>query len=188
MNTTPGYSNVRSTIRPTLPHLVWMEDVILRLHRRMACISAIREACGVGSKLARCGFIIEHRVSPAPRPWKPLAVLFHDEHLFENVRYFHDERSLRAQLVLPLQLHDHGAIRKFLAVAGHAAFVCAYHLRIGDDPVVAKTNFTFAVVILELAGTVTGARLSGSRRVASKYPHNIGESCDQRRTFQTVRY
>src|SRR6202042_2655902 len=69
----------------------------------------------------------------APRLWKPLAVLFHDEHLLEDVGHLYDERSLCALLLLPLQLYDHGSIWKLLAVVGYAGFICADHLRIGDD-------------------------------------------------------
>src|SRR5262245_41277589 len=56
------------------PLLVWMKDVVLRLHRHMACVPAI--GCSrVGYKLVGRGVIVEQGISPAARVRKPLAVL-----------------------------------------------------------------------------------------------------------------
>src|SRR5271154_297816 len=85
--------------------LVRVEDVVLRLHWRMARVSAVGEAFGVGRELVRCGFVVEHRVSPPAAFRKSLAVLFHDENLTEDVWPLDDERGLRALLQLPLELH-----------------------------------------------------------------------------------
>jgi len=113
--------------------LVWVEDVVLRLHRRMTRVAAIREAFGIGRELIRCGFVVEHRVSPAATFRKSLAVLFHDESLAEDVWHLDDERGFSALFVLPLELHDHGAIGKRLAVARNAGLECLDHRGIGHD-------------------------------------------------------
>src|SRR5271154_5040256 len=110
-----------------------MEDVVLRLHWRMARVSAVREAFGIGRELVRCGFVVEHRVSPPAAFRKSLAVLFHDENLGKDVWHLYDERGLRALLQLPLELHDHGALRKRPAVAGNAGLVRLDHGGISDD-------------------------------------------------------
>src|SRR5438132_2495139 len=81
----------------------------------------------------RCGFVVEHRVSPPAAFRKSLAVLFDDESLGKDVWHIHDEGGLCALLRLPLELHDHGAIRERLAAARNAGFVRLDHRRIGDD-------------------------------------------------------
>src|SRR5271169_6332353 len=99
----------------------------------MTRVSAVGEAFGIGRELVRGGIVVEHRVSPPAGLRKSLAVLFHDESLGEHVWHLHDERGLRALLMLPLELRDHGAIRERLAVAGDAGLVRLNHGRIGDD-------------------------------------------------------
>src|ERR1700677_4753412 len=90
-------------------------------------------ARGIGRELARWDIVVEHRVSPPAGCRKSLAVLFHDESLGKEVWHIHIELCLRALLLLPLQLHNHGAIRKSLAAAGNAGLECVDHCRIGDD-------------------------------------------------------
>src|SRR6202166_2634967 len=75
--------------------LVWVEDVVLRLHWRMARVSAVGEAFGIGRELVRCGFVVEHRVSPPTAFRKSLAVLFHEERLGKDVWHIHHEGRLR---------------------------------------------------------------------------------------------
>src|SRR6266403_3754511 len=99
----------------------------------MARVSAVGGALSIGRELVRCGFVVEHRVSPSAALRKSLAVLFDDESLGEDVWHIHDERGLRALLRLPLELYDHGAIRERLAVARNAGLVRLDHGRIGDD-------------------------------------------------------
>src|SRR5208337_576546 len=55
---TEGWEERNSTL------LVWVEDVILCFYCRMARVSAVREACGIGRELVRCGIVVEYRVSP----------------------------------------------------------------------------------------------------------------------------
>src|SRR5580658_2276988 len=113
--------------------LVRVEDVVLRLHRRMARVSAVGEAFGIGRELVRCDVVVEHRVSPPAGFRKSLAVFFHHEGLGKEVWHVHGELGLRTLLLLPLELHDHGALRERLAVAGNTGLVRRDHLRIGDD-------------------------------------------------------
>src|SRR5580692_7000002 len=75
--------------------LVWMEDVVFRLHRRVARVSAVREAFGIGGELVRCRVVVEHRVSPPAAFRKSLAILFHHESLGKDVGHIHGERGLR---------------------------------------------------------------------------------------------
>jgi hypothetical protein len=110
-----------------------VEDVVLRLHGRMASVAAVGKAFGVGGELARHRIVVEHRVAPAAGFRKSLAVFFHDESLGKDVWHIHRELGLRALLLLPLELHDHRAVRESLAVKGNAGLVCRDHLRIGDD-------------------------------------------------------
>src|SRR6202041_3631839 len=115
-----------------LTFLVRVENVVLRLHRRVARVSAVWGA-GIGRELVRYRVVVEQRVSPTAGFRKSLAVLFHDKSLGEDVWHVHDEGSLGALFRLPLELHDHGAIRERLAVARSAGLVRVDHLRIGDD-------------------------------------------------------
>src|SRR5580692_11450627 len=110
-----------------------MEDVVLRLDRRMARISAVRRTFGIGRELIGCGVVVEHRVSPSAAFRKSLAVLFHHESLGKDVCHFHDERGLRALLQLPLELDDARPLRERLAVTGDAGFVRVDHCGIRDD-------------------------------------------------------
>src|SRR5579862_2004830 len=93
---------------PGSTFLVRVKDVVLRLHRSMARVSAVRWA-GIGRKLVRCRFVVEHRISPPSAFRKSLAVLFHHENLAKDIGHIHSERSLGALLRLPLQLYDHRA-------------------------------------------------------------------------------
>src|SRR5271169_1362832 len=97
--------------------LVRVEDVVLRLHGRVARVSAVRGAAGIGRELVGCSIVVEQRVSPFPAFRKSLAVLFHEEGLREDVWHIHNEGGLRAPLELPLELRNHGAIRERLTVA-----------------------------------------------------------------------
>src|SRR5580692_3929095 len=110
-----------------------MEDVVLRLDRRMARISAVRRTFGIGRELIGCGVVVEHRISPSAAFRKSLAVLFHHESLGKDVWHFHGKRGLRALLQLPLELDDHGPLRESLAVTGDAGFICVDHRGIRDD-------------------------------------------------------
>src|SRR5580658_1510710 len=110
-----------------------MEDVVLRLDRRMARISAVRRAFGIGRELVRCGIVVEHSVSPPAAFRKSLAVLFHHESLGKDVWHFHGKRGLGALLQLPLELDDHGPLREGLAVTGYAGFIRVDHRGIRDD-------------------------------------------------------
>ena len=49
------------------------------------------------------------------------------------VWHIHGELGLRALLLLPLELYDHGAFWERLAIARNACLVRGDHLRIGDD-------------------------------------------------------
>src|ERR1700683_3435871 len=102
--------------------LVRVKNVVLRLHSRMARVSAVRRA-GVGAELVRRRIVVEQRVSPSAAFGKSVAVLFHDESLLENVRHINDEGGLGALLRLSLELHDLGAVRERLAVPGDARLV-----------------------------------------------------------------
>src|SRR5690348_17743962 len=73
--------------------LVGMEDVVLCLHGHVARMPAVRRT-GVGRKLVGRGIVIEQRVSPPSAVRKPLAVLFNDEGLRENIRHIDDKGSL----------------------------------------------------------------------------------------------
>src|ERR1700738_3471710 len=95
--------------------------------------STVWGTAGIGRKLVRCGFVVEHRVSPSAAFRKSLAVLFDDEGLGKDVWYIADEGGLRALLRFPLELRDLGAIRERLAVAWNAGLVRRDHGRIGDD-------------------------------------------------------
>src|SRR6516165_11790608 len=99
-----------------------MEDVVLLLHRHMACVPAIGGS-RVGYKLVGRGVIVEQGVSPAAGVRKPLAVLLDDERLRESVRHIHDEGGLRALPEAPLELRDLGAFWERLTVAGNAGLV-----------------------------------------------------------------
>src|SRR5262245_3999252 len=114
------------------PLLIRVEDVVLALHRHMACVPAVGGG-GVSGKLTARGIVVEQGVSPAARRWKPSAVLFDDECLREDIRHIHDEGGLRALLRLPLQLRDLGPFREGLAVAGNASLVGVDHRRVGYD-------------------------------------------------------
>src|SRR5271170_6854773 len=81
--------------------LVRVEDVVLRLHWRMARVSAVREAFGVGGELVRGSIVVEDSVSPPAAFRESLAVLFHDESLLKDVWHVHDEGGLGALLGLP---------------------------------------------------------------------------------------
>src|SRR3954447_9006829 len=107
----------------SLALLVRMEDVVLRLHCRMARMSAVGEAFGIGRKLVRCRVVVEHRISPAAAFRKFLAVLFDHESLFKNVWHLDDEGRLRTLLLCPLQLRNLAAIRKGLPIARNAGLV-----------------------------------------------------------------
>src|SRR5882724_7360042 len=98
----------------------------------MARMSAVRWT-GIGSELVGCGLVVEERVSPSAAFRKSLAVFFHDKGLSKDVRHIDRERSFSALFRLPLELHDSGAIRERLAVAGNTGLVCLDHGRIGDD-------------------------------------------------------
>src|SRR5260370_8194980 len=93
----------------------------------MARVSAVGGALSIGRELVRCGFVVEHRVSPSAAFRESLAVLFHDECLAKDVWNIHDEGGLRALLRLPLDFRDHGALRERWAFARNAAFVRFYH-------------------------------------------------------------
>src|SRR5580698_1365263 len=110
-----------------------MEYVVLCLHGRVARVSAVRKARGIGGETARWDIVVEHRVSPPAGCRKSLAILFHDESLGKEVWHIHIELCLCALLLLPLELDDHGAIRKRLAAAGNAGLEGRDHGRIGDD-------------------------------------------------------
>src|SRR5215471_5483132 len=56
------------------PLLVGMEDIVLVLHRQMACVPAV-SGSRIGCKLIGPGIIVEQGVSPAAGVWKSLAVL-----------------------------------------------------------------------------------------------------------------
>src|SRR5580698_6153012 len=101
-----------------------MENVVLRLHDRMAGVPAVRKAFRIGSVRAGCGIVIDYRISPAASLREFFAVLFHDESLAKDVWNIHGELGLRALLWLPLQLHDLCAFRKSLTVAWDARLVC----------------------------------------------------------------
>src|ERR1700731_1842407 len=93
-----GRKGPRSTSRRAArasPFLVRMEDIVLDLHGHMARVSAIRGA-GIGRELVGCGFVVKECVSPAAGLREPLAVLFDDESLREDVRHIHREGGLRA--------------------------------------------------------------------------------------------
>src|SRR4029453_12490258 len=100
-----------------------MEDVILALHRNVACLAAVGWGVLVGCPLVGLGVIVEERVPPAAGLRKPLAVLLDDESLGEYVGHIDVERLHGGLLRLPLQLHDLGALGERLAVAGHAGLV-----------------------------------------------------------------
>ena len=55
--------------------------MILRFHRHMARMSAVRVATGIGRELVGCGVVVEQRVSPSAAFREFLAVFFHDESL-----------------------------------------------------------------------------------------------------------
>src|SRR5580693_7074914 len=110
-----------------------MEDVVLRLDRRMARISAVRVTFGIGRELIGCGVVVEYGVSPSAAFRKSFAVLFHHESLGKDVWHFHGERGLRALLQLPLELDDPGPLRERLAVTGDAGFIRVDHRGIRDD-------------------------------------------------------
>src|SRR5580658_2805515 len=110
-----------------------MEDIVLRLHWRMARISAVRRTFGIGRELIGRGVVVEHRVAPSAAFRKSLAVLFHHESLGKDVWHFHGERGLRALLQLPLELDDPRPLRERLAVTGDAGFVRVDHRGIRDD-------------------------------------------------------
>src|SRR6185295_14317629 len=97
-----------------------MEDVVLRFHGDMACMSAVRDARRIGRETVGLGVVVEQRVSPPATLRKSLAVLLHEERLGEDVGYIHDERSLCALFWLPLELRDLGAIRESLTVGWNA--------------------------------------------------------------------
>src|ERR1700679_696664 len=97
-----------------------MEDVVFGLDRGMTCVSAVGGALGVGRELVRWGIVVEDRVSPTSACRKSPAVLFHDESLAKGVGHIDVEGGLGALLLRPLELHDHGAIRKSAAVARNA--------------------------------------------------------------------
>src|SRR5579872_165152 len=110
-----------------------MEDVVFRFHGRVARLSAVGEAFGIGRKLVRGGILVEHRISPPSALRESLAVFFDDESFSKDVWHIHYKWSLRTFLRFPLELDDHRAIREWLAVDGNAGFERFDHRRIGDD-------------------------------------------------------
>src|SRR6266446_4116351 len=114
------------------PLLVRVEDVVLRLYRYMACVTAVGFGL-VGCHLAGRGVMVEECISPAAGLRKSLAVLLDEERLRGGGRYIHDEGGLRALLEAPLELRDLGAFRETLAVARNAGLVRLDHGRVADD-------------------------------------------------------
>jgi hypothetical protein len=78
---------------------------------------------GIGRVLVPYGLVVEQRVSPSAAFRKSLALLFDDESLGKDVWHIHDEGGLCTLLRLALELHDHGAIREWLAVARNTGLV-----------------------------------------------------------------
>src|SRR3954469_18023297 len=115
-----------------LPVLIRVEDVVLALYRHMTRVTTVGGR-RIGRKLAAGGVVVEHSVPPTAGRRKFSAVFLDDESLGEDVRHIDDELGIRALLRLPLQLHDPGAVRKSLAVAGNAGLVSLDHRRVGDD-------------------------------------------------------
>ena len=76
----------------------------------------------VGRERVGLSAIIEQSITPAARFRKPHAVLLDDKCLREDVRHIHVEGRLHTLLRFPLQLHDLGAFRERLAIAGNARF------------------------------------------------------------------
>src|SRR6266851_4932579 len=106
------------------------EDVVLRLHDRMACMPAIA-AASFGRERAGCSVVVELGVPPAGAAREPLAVLGDEQHVLQRVRYLHVERRLRVLLLRPLDLDDRGAFRERLAVEGNAGLVGRDHGGVG---------------------------------------------------------
>src|SRR5437764_1934268 len=92
----PAFIAIRFRASIALPGstlLVRMEDVVLRLHDRVARVSTVGEAFGIGGELVRCGIVVEHRVSPPASFRKSVGVLLHDESLTKDVWHIHGELS-----------------------------------------------------------------------------------------------
>src|SRR5262245_18763536 len=88
-----GVLHVAGTRDSTL--LVRVEDVVLALHRYMACVPAVGFGL-VGRHLAGRDVMVEEGVSPAAGLRKPLAVLLDEESMSGGVRHIHDEGGRRA--------------------------------------------------------------------------------------------
>src|ERR1700690_4374707 len=132
----PGLVSALSALRMTmrcLTLLVRVEDVVLRFHWRMARISAVWGAFGVGSERVRRSVVVEHRISPAAAFRESLAVLLHHKSLRKDIGHIHGERRFRAFLRLPLEFRDHVAIRKWRAVSQHSGLKHLDHRWIADD-------------------------------------------------------
>src|ERR1043166_7761261 len=84
-----GRTADRGPIQPRSTLLVPVEDIVLCLHGQMARISAVGMGRGIGSELARRGVVVEHRISPAARLRKSLAVFFHHESLLKNIGHIY---------------------------------------------------------------------------------------------------
>src|SRR5271156_1068758 len=78
------------------PHLVGMEDVILRLHFHMTHVPARGGATFIGLVSGRRRVIVELCVPPAAGPRKSLADLLHEEKVRQSIRHVYDERGFRA--------------------------------------------------------------------------------------------
>src|SRR6266851_9773114 len=98
------------------------EDVVLRLHDRMAGMPAIA-AASLGRERAGGSVVVELGVPPAGAAREPLAVLGDEQHVLQRVRYFHVERRFLVLLLRPFDLDDRGAFRERLAVEGNAGLV-----------------------------------------------------------------
>jgi hypothetical protein len=93
--------------------LVWVEDVSLP-PRPQGTVSAVCGAFGIG-RLVRCGFVVENRVFPPPLLGNRLLSFSLTKAWVKTSRTSRTKGGFRALFRVPLELHDHGAIQRWLA-------------------------------------------------------------------------
>src|SRR5579859_297739 len=116
-----------SSMIATSPLLIRVEDIVLRLHYRMARVSTVNYTVLVRRKRIGGGVVVERHVSPSAGGRKALAVLLDEEEVLQAGGHIHVKRGLRALLEPVFDFRDLGSIRERGAVPRNARPVSVDH-------------------------------------------------------------
>src|SRR5579872_3056080 len=116
-----------SSIMAASPLLIRVEDIVLRLHDRMARVSTVNDTVLVRRKRIGRGVVVERHVSPSAGGRKTLAVLLDEEEVLQAGGHIHVKRGLRALLEPVFDFRDLGSIRERVAIPRNAGPVCVDH-------------------------------------------------------------